>query len=88
MNDRDVTHHAPSALSVPELYLTRPRAAAYASHLDDLVAHSVALAWIHGHVHRRCDYRIGETRVVCNPLGVGDESVREFDPAFTLQIGD
>jgi hypothetical protein len=25
--------------------------------------------WMHGHTHDRCDYMLGETRVVVNPLG-------------------
>ena len=79
-----VTHHAPSIASLPECYLARPRAAAYASHLDDLVAHSGAALWIHGHVHRRSDYWIGETRVVCNPRGTAEES--GFDPHLTIEL--
>lgn len=81
-----VTHHAPSASSVPERYLARMRAAAYASDLDPLVLRSGAALWIHGHVHTRCDYTIGETRVVCNARGVGDESVAAFDPRFTVTV--
>ena len=81
-----VTHHAPSATSVPDRYLTRLRAAAYASHLDPLVEFSGAQLWVHGHVHRRCDYWIGDTRVLCNPRGVGDESVDEFDPGLTVEV--
>jgi Icc-related predicted phosphoesterase len=26
-------------------------------------------AWIHGHTHTPCDYVVGATRVVCNPIG-------------------
>jgi len=81
-----VTHHAPSALSVPDAYLTRPRAAAYASHLDQLVEESGAHLWVHGHVHRCCDYTLGDTRVRCNPRGVRDESADEFDPSCTADI--
>jgi predicted phosphodiesterase len=81
-----VTHHAPSAASVPDRYLRRPRAAAYASDLDAFVAGSGARLWIHGHVHERCDYQIGETRVVCNARGIGDECVGQFDPDLTVEV--
>ncbi|MBI4860185.1 MAG: metallophosphoesterase [Candidatus Riflebacteria bacterium] len=80
-------HKEAAAESVPPDYLVRPRAAAYASHLDPLVELSGADLWIHGHVHRRCDYWIGDTRVICNPRGVGDESVDDFDPLFTIDVG-
>lgn len=81
-----VTHHAPSAISLPEHYVGRPRAAAYASHLDDLVERSGAVLWVHGHVHASSDYRIGETRVVCNPRGTSLEAGISFDPSFTVEI--
>jgi hypothetical protein len=28
---------------------------------------------VHGHVHRRADYRVGRTRVVCNARGHVEE---------------
>lgn len=79
-----VTHHAPSALSLPA------RApdlldAAYASNLDELVAK--ADLWIHGHTHHPVDYRIGEARVVSNPRGyVGYDLVKGFRPDFVLDL--
>jgi Icc-related predicted phosphoesterase len=29
-------------------------------------------AWIHGHIHHACDYKIGETRIVVNPVSPGN----------------
>ena len=69
-----VTHMAPSYKSVPETYKQDILSAAYASHLDDLVEQSGALLWIHGHTHECCDYMIGKTRVIANPLGYPDEN--------------
>jgi len=42
--------------------------------------------WIHGHGHDRCDYVLGKTRVVANPLGYPNElrSLEAFEPAFTV----
>ncbi|WP_215884515.1 hypothetical protein [Acidithiobacillus sulfurivorans] len=35
--------------------------------------------WIHGHVHDRMNYRIGKTRVLCNPWGYPNEgNTREY----------
>lgn len=71
-----VTHHAPSARSVPDLYAQHPATPAWASPLDELVAHSDF--WVHGHVHQTCDYAIGSCRVISNPRGYGGES-ESFD---------
>jgi Icc-related predicted phosphoesterase len=44
--------------------------------------------WIHGHSHDRCDYLLGTTRVVANPLGYPSEPRRleAFDPAFQIEV--
>lgn len=69
-----VTHHLPSLLSVPERYQHDIISAAFASNLDNLVAKSGAVLWVHGHTHTACDYMLGETRVLCNPRGYPHES--------------
>ncbi|HEX9700908.1 MAG TPA: metallophosphoesterase [Acidobacteriota bacterium] len=80
-----VTHHAPSPRSLPPPVASELLAAAYASDLEELVAASGAALWVHGHIHRRSDYRIGSTRVVCNPRGYPGE-VTEFDPAMVVEV--
>lgn len=83
-----VSHHAPSRRSLPadmsELYdewvPTR-----YASNLDE-VLHSweAPKLWVHGHVPRPVDIRIGKTRVVANPRGpVGADTA--FDPVLIVE---
>ena len=62
-----VTHHLPSMQSVAARFKNDVPSAAYASHLDELVANSNAALWIHGHAHNSSDYVIGGTRVLCNP---------------------
>lgn len=50
--------------------------------------------WIHGHIHARSDYMLGNgggsggsgCRVVCNPHGYGEE-VAYFDPCLVLEVG-
>lgn len=62
-----VTHHAPSAKSIK-----RPldeADAAFASDLEDLIERYRPALWVHGHIHSASDYRLGGTRVVCNPRG-------------------
>lgn len=66
-----ISHHAPSAESVPLRYKTDLLSAAYASDLGHLIGK--AGLWIHGHIHSSVDYQLegngGITRVVCNPRG-------------------
>jgi predicted phosphodiesterase len=62
-----ITHHSPSGRSVAGRYADPRVAPSYASNLDELVAQSGAALWVHGHIHISQDYRIGDTRVVCNP---------------------
>jgi 3',5'-cyclic AMP phosphodiesterase CpdA len=80
-----VTHHAPHPAS-----LWDPHADlrwCYASDLSDLIHARAPDLWVHGHVHARRDYRLGATRIVCNPRGhVGEDCLREFDPAFVIDM--
>ena len=62
-----VTHHAPSLASIDGQWRDDLLTAAFASHLDPLVAR--ADLWLHGHTHAFADHRIGDCRVVCNPRG-------------------
>lgn len=80
-----VTHHAPSALSVAERFRDGPLNPAYASRLDALVEGARPTLWVHGHVHDRFDYRIGATRVLCNPHGYPTEATG-FDPGLVIEL--
>jgi predicted phosphodiesterase len=84
-----VTHHSPSPRSVPARFRNDLLSAAYSSRLDDLVERSGAAVWVHGHTHDSFDYRIGRTRVICNPRGYfGHELNRDFNPGLVIDIGD
>lgn len=76
-----VTHHPPSARSVPDFAMQDPWCGVYASHLDDVVLGSGASLWIHGHVHTPADYVVGDTRVLSNPRGYVNRK-RGTHPAF------
>jgi len=82
-----MTHHLPSARSIAGRYAGSDYNAAYASDLDSLVAQSEAELWVHGHTHISQDYRIGYTRVLCNPRGYdGVELNPQFDPTLIVEI--
>ncbi len=80
-----VTHHAPHEKSVARKYASDMLTPAFVSDLAPLIErHSPAL-WVHGHTHVSFDYRVGATRVICNPHGYGTENPA-FDPALVVEI--
>ncbi|MCZ8036491.1 MAG: metallophosphoesterase [Novosphingobium sp.] len=78
-----VTHHAPhpQSLANPDDELRW----CYASDLSDLMAQAPPALWVHGHIHRHSDYRVGATRVVANPRGHIEERTGFIDD-LTIQI--
>jgi Icc-related predicted phosphoesterase len=81
-----VTHHAPSIRSIPEKDRNDPLRAAYASNMDGVITSSKVILWIHGHIHTAFDYHIGETRIICNPLGYPDKPKKGFNPELTVEV--
>lgn len=85
-----ITHMAPSARSIAAQWRGVSLSAAFASSLERLVTHTDL--WIHGHTHSSADYRIGRSRVVCNPLGYPSRNDGapyenpDFDPNFVVEI--
>lgn len=80
-----VTHHLPHPRSVPHRFEGDLANAAYASDLSDLIESGRPSLWVHGHTHDSCDYRVGPTRVVCNPRGYPGEN-RLFDQVFVVNL--
>lgn len=83
-----VTHHAPSPKSLAGGKAMVPIDAAYASDLEGLILDRQPEMWIHGHIHRAQNYRIGETKVVCNPRGYRHRALTPATRASgqTLQV--
>lgn len=81
-----VTHHAPSALSLPERRRAKPISVAYASHLDDFIKEHQPALWIHGHIHHNQDYTIGKTRIISNPRAYVDDLNPNFNPSLAIEI--
>lgn len=80
-----LSHHAPSLKSIPPEFKADPMSACYASDLEDLIVEGRPDVWVHGHVHQKADYRIGETRVIANPRGYPGERTT-FDPQLIIEI--
>ena len=82
-----MTHHAPSGRSLPDFRQGDPINAAYASDLEALIEQTRPQLWVHGHIHSSSDYRIGATRVVCNPRGYFPSQLNpDFDPALVVDL--
>jgi len=81
-----VTHHAPSIHSIPERYKKDYLAAAFASSMEGFISESQIDLWVHGHIHDPSDYKISNTRIVCNPRGYVGETHPGFMPEFTIDL--
>jgi Icc-related predicted phosphoesterase len=68
-----VTHHLPSAKSISPRFERSLLNCYFANSLDDLIKKKRPKLWIHGRTHDPCRYTIGNTRLVCNPLGYPKE---------------
>lgn len=74
-----LTHHLPAPGSVAERYIGDPLNAFFLCDMTPLIEERRPCLWIHGHTHESCCYRVGETTVLCNPLGYPDEENGAFD---------
>lgn len=85
-----LSHHAPSYQSIHEDYRTGRYSMlnpAYYSDLEQFILdHPQIKLWTHGHVHSCFDYQIGNTRVVCNPHGYGNENAQYFSSTGVIEL--
>ena len=74
-----ITHHAPSFRSQHPRFAGSPISGGFCSNQEHHIQRWKPEVWIHGHVHDPMDYRIGQTRILCNPWGYPDEKrAREY----------
>lgn len=85
-----ITHHGPRRESLAPRYALDIVSAGFLSDLPASVLNPFAL-WIHGHTHTSFDYKVGSTRVICNPRGYtrtpesSDENPA-FDPDLVVEV--
>jgi len=80
-----VTHHAPSNQSLDSRYVDNALNPCYASDMDNFILHNPNIKlWCHGHIHQSKDYKIGGTRVICNPRGY--EAMGEINPTWNRDL--
>jgi Icc-related predicted phosphoesterase len=87
-DDVVVTHHLPAFDRVPGRFARSAMNFFVCCDMASHVRERQPKLWIHGHSHDRCDYVLGKTRVVANPLGYPNEirSLEAFDPAFLVTV--
>lgn len=72
-----VSHHCPHRNSLKDDFAGSALNPAFGSDQSDIIELHQPALWLHGHTHASFDYRVGKTRVVCNPRGNG-----RGNPAF------
>lgn len=81
-----VTHHAPHVGSLHPRYASEILSAAYVSDLNTVIESAQPDLWVHGHVHRSFDYKVGGTRIIGNPHGYGSENA-DFNASLVVEMG-
>jgi hypothetical protein len=79
-----VCHHGHWPSAHPQ-YQTDILTAAFVSNLTFIEEYQPDI-FIHGHVHSSSDYRVGRTRVLCNPRGYPGENFN-FNPSLVVKVG-
>ena len=82
-----VTHHLPSAQSIPAEYKNSISSACFASNLDEQLMGYSDL-WLHGHTHDSFNYNIKGTQIISNPRGYTDEKYpnKQENPDFNKNL--
>lgn len=82
-----VTHHLPSIKSTPIRFLKSSINRFFICDMEQFIVDRKPALWIHGHTHELCDYMLGSTRIVCNPLGYPYESrVTKFNNNLVIEV--
>jgi predicted phosphodiesterase len=82
-----ITHHLPTPNAVAPQFADNPLNPFFVCDVEDIIQKKRPALWIYGHTHGSADFQLGDTRLVCNPLGyVGDEQNAEFDDRCVVAI--
>jgi Icc-related predicted phosphoesterase len=64
-----ISHHLPLEQSIAEQYKNSKLNHFFLSDMSKQIDYCKPKLWIHGHTHVAFNYKVGNTQVVCNPLG-------------------
>ena len=83
-----VTHHIPSRRLITPRWRNSPLNPFFVCDMTDLIERAQPKLWIYGHTHDSLVDQIGETLMVCNPLGyAGIELNPNFQEKFLVEVG-
>lgn len=82
-----VSHNAPSMKSVHREYFGSPINQCFSNNWDHLIEKYQPLFWIHGHTHKYFKYKIGKTKIICNPFAYPME-ISEFNEKEIISVKD
>jgi Icc-related predicted phosphoesterase len=84
-SDVVVTHNGCSGQSISPIYADNLLNSFFVNDYSDIIEKNKPKLWIHGHTHSNFEYKLFNTKVVCNPLGyVGENNF--FDENFVIEI--
>jgi predicted phosphodiesterase len=81
-----VSHHLPSKRSISPQYKDNALNAFFLCDLEKEILVKRPKLYLHGHTHSAFDYRIDNTRVVCNPLGYMNEHGTSFTQNLVIEV--
>jgi predicted phosphodiesterase len=84
-----ITHYMPTYESVPARYKDDPFNMFFVCNMESLIHERKPKMWVHGHTHDSFNYMLGDTHIVCNPLGyLGKEINAGFIPNMIIETQD
>jgi Icc-related predicted phosphoesterase len=84
-----ISHFAPTRLSISPLFRRSSINSSFVSDPEDRIKNWQPALWLHGHTHGSFDYRVGNTRVICNARGYAKNGVNEnpdFDDSYVINL--
>jgi predicted phosphodiesterase len=84
-----VSHFAPTRSSISPAFANSPINSSFVSDLEARIKVWQPALWLHGHTHGSFDYRVGNTRVICNARGYAKGGINEnpdFDDACVIEL--
>jgi Icc-related predicted phosphoesterase len=85
-SDIVVTHHLPSLACIHPEYRGSNINRFFASDNDKLILDKQPKLWAHGHTHSNNDFKIGETRILCNAFGYPSEGGCEYIDKLVVEV--
>lgn len=81
-----ITHHMPSYRCVSPEYRNSNLNSFFVCDMERTIAKNRPKLWIFGHAHNFYDTKLGDTRLLCNPLGYPHEVNQKFDDVLVVNI--